>query len=84
MIAEAFMLCALSLASPHFTHPPLLMANNVHDEYAELLKYVEQVYPGSSVRIEREKDDAKHFSLWGYIRTPFRWRHFAVWIKRAA
>lgn len=81
---ELLLACALSMPLTHFNHTPILMEGKVHNEYAELLAFIRHVYPDAEIHIQRDESETQRLKMWGWWRSPFRWRHYPVWIKRSA
>jgi hypothetical protein len=72
MIAEAFLICALSLPAVSFTWPPILAKS----EQDHLVDFIRKHNPDAQVAVNRKRNG------YGWTRLPFRWKGKSVWIKK--
>jgi hypothetical protein len=78
---DLFLIMAMSLPSPHFTHPPLQCATAIDYERAKLEKFIHSYAPEAEVFIHENPQVDKLIDA-GFERVPFTHRGAQIWIRR--
>lgn len=81
MIAEAFLVCALSLPSPSFTRPAIVSYQAAKSEEERLKDFIHKNDPDAEVFITPKGQEGK-LKEHGFERLPFTWRGNEIWIQR--
>lgn len=77
MIAEAFLVCTLSLPSPWFTHPPIMAKS----EEEKLVDFIRKNAPDAEVFFHPNPDEER-LKRDHWERVPFTHNGNKIWIKR--
>lgn len=74
---EIFIICALALPSPHFTHAPMVAEQRNKDEIDKLHDFIHKIAPGAEITITPPDQEMPEWE-----RLPFTWRGLWIWIQR--
>lgn len=79
VIAEAFLVCAMSLPAKHHTRP--VMVASKRDEIQDLKDFIRRGDPGAEVFIT-PKGQPEKLHDYGWEKVPFNWNGQEIWIQR--
>ena len=81
VIAEAFLIAAMSLPATHHTRPRIVPYFTATDEEGKLIGWIRKHSPGAEVFIHPKPQEEKLREA-GWERVPFTWNGKQIWIKR--
>jgi len=81
VVAEAVLICALSLPASHFTRPTIGPWQLMKDEIERLKDFIHRNDPDAEIFIHPEPQEEK-LKEDGWERVPFTWKGNKIWIKR--